>query len=371
MELTPINVAMLAPTGAGKTSLLSTVVKYIKDNLNVADGFGIKPCNRKDEVVLNTFNSDLHTKIEAEDFKFDSGFLPGNADARKFEFEITLKSQADTEVKQKFVVMDIPGAWLEPDRRSSASGWEDFKQHLYSSRIVWIPVEATVLMEVKQNSSNQKKLSGQISCREVVESLLKDWAQFRHRDGLPASALFVMTKCETYHSKDDSKNNVKADLCRELFMKYYGPAIDQIRKECSQVEIGYVPVETIGCVKLVDSDWISEEGKRPYLSCEYNVVPPRRRVIAGAESLVSPILEYSVVQIQVELDNMSDNAKKVFDENDSSIFGRLKNWLQGNTKRAKYTAAEVEKLRPSLEKLGARLEQLRLVGDQYRYYKLL
>lgn len=371
MELTPINVAMLAPTGAGKTSLLSTIVKYIKDNLNVAEGFGIKPCNRKDEVILNTFNSDLHAKIDAEDFKFDSGFLPGTTESRKFEFEITLNSQADTEVKQKFVIMDIPGAWLEPDRRSAVSGWEDFKQHLYSSRIIWIPVEATVLMEVNQNSAREKGLSSRISCRDEIETLVKEWAQFRKKDGVAASANFVITKCESYHSKDDSKGKIKADQCKELFTKYYGEAIDLIRKECPMVEIGYVPVETIGCVKLIDSDWISEEGKRPYLSCEYTVTSPYKQVIAGAESLVKPILEYSVIQIQVELDAMDSSAKKVFDENESSIFNRLGNWIMGNTKRANYTASEVKKLIPSLEKLGARLEELRLIGDKYKYFKHL
>ncbi len=368
MELTPINVAMIAPTGAGKTSLLSTIVKYIKDNLNVADGFGISPCNRRDEVVLNTFNTELRAKIEAEDFKFESGFLPGTTISRKFEFEITLISQAETEVKQKFVIMDIPGAWLEPDQRTNVTGWDEFKQHLYNSRIIWIPVEATVLMEVNQNSAREKGLSSRISCRDEIENLVKEWAQFRQKDGLPASANFVITKCETYHSKDDSKNKVKADQCKELFSKYYGEAIEQIRKECPRVEISYVPVETVGCVKCIDSDWKSDEGKRPYLSCEYTVTA-LKQVIAGAESLVKPILDYSVVQIQAELDMMSSSAKKVLDEDNP--FFILADWITGKREKAKYAQSEVNKLVPCLEKLGTRLEQLRQVGDQYKYYRHL
>ncbi len=369
MELTPINVAMIAPTGAGKTSLLSTIVKYIKDNLNVAEGFGIKPCNRKDEVVLNTFNTELRAKIDAEDFKFDSGFLPGTTVSRKFEFEITLTSQADTEVNQKFVIMDIPGAWLEPDQRTNVAGWDEFKGHLNNSRIIWIPIEATVLMEVDQNSARQKGLSSRVSCRDEIENLVKEWAQFRQKDGLPASANFVITKCETYHSKDDSKGKIKADHCKELFNKYYGEAIEQIRKECPKVEICYVPVETVGCVKCIDSDWKSEEGKRPYLSCEYTVTAPFKQVIAGAESLVKPILEYSVAQIQAELNAMSANAKQVLDEDNP--FYVIADWITGKRKVAKYTQSEVAKLVPCLEKLGARLEQLRQIGDHYKYYKHL
>jgi len=370
-NLTPINVAMLAPTGAGKTSLLSTIVKYIQDNLNVADGFGIKACNSKDEKVLNVFNSDLRSKIDAEDFHFDSGFLPGNTVARKFEFEVTLKSQANTEVKQKFVIMDIPGAWLDPDRRTDVSGWEDFKRHLYESRIVWIPIEATVLMEVNQNSSREKGLSSRISCREEIENLVKEWAQFRQKDGLPASANFVITKCETYHSKDDSKNKVKADQCRGLFSKYYGEAIELIRRECPSVEIAYIPVETIGCVKLIDSDWISEEGNRPFLSCEYTVTAPYKRQVAGAESLVSSILDYSIVSIQAELDTVAKDAAKIFSENDESIFKRLGNWWHDRTKIAKYNKSEVDKITPCLQKLGERLNELRRLGDEYKYYKHL
>ncbi len=371
MELTPINVAMIAPTGAGKTSLLSTIVQYIKDNLNVADGFGIKPSNRKDEDVLNTFNSDLRAKIDAEDFKFESGFLAGTTVSRKFEFEITLTSQADTEVKQKFVIMDIPGAWLEPDQRTNVSGWDEFMDHLKISRIIWIPVEATVLMEVNQNSASEKGASSKISCRDEIEELVKEWAQHRQKDGLPASANFVITKCETYHSKDDSKGNIKACQCRDLFSKYYDEAIDRIRKECPQVEISYVPVETVGCLKCIDSDWISEQGKRPYLSCEYAVTSPHKRVIAGAESLVRPILDYAVAQIQAELKSMSDEADVIFKENEDSIFVSIVNYVFGETKRAKYQKAEVEKLVPCLVKLGTRLEQLRQAGDQYKYYKHL
>jgi len=369
MELTPINVAMIAPTGAGKTSLLSTIVQYIKDNLNVADGFGIKPSNRKDEDVLNTFNSDLRAKIDAEDFKFESGFLAGTTVSRKFEFEITLTSQADTEVKQKFVIMDIPGAWLDPTQRSNVPGWEEFKEHLYNSRIIWIPVEATVLMEVNQNSASEKGASSKISCRDEIEELVKEWAQFRQKDGLPASANFVITKCETYHSKDDSKGNIKASQCRDLFSKYYDEAIDRIRKECPQVEISYVPVETVGCVKCIDSDWNTSEKDKPYLSCEYAVTSPHKRVIAGAESLVKPILDYSVVQIQAELNAMSSNAKKVLDEDNP--FYILVDLVKGKRKAAKYTQSEVAKLVPCLEKLRDRLEQLRQAGDQYKYYKHL
>ena len=371
MELTPINVAMIAPTGAGKTSLLSTIVQYIKDDLNVADGFGIKPSNRKDEDVLNTFNSDLRAKIDAEDFKFESGFLAGTTVSRKFEFEITLTSQADTVVKQKFVIMDIPGAWLEPDQRTNVSGWDEFKDHLYKSRIIWIPVEATVLMEVNQNSASEKGASSKISCRDEIEELVKEWAQFRQKDGLPASANFVITKCETYHSKDDSKGNIKASQCRDLFSKYYDEAIDRIRKECPQVEISYGPVETVGCVKCIDSDWNTSEKDKPYLSCEYAVTSPHKRVIAGAESLVSPILDYAVAQIQAELKSMSDEAEDIFKENEDSTFVSIVNYVLGETKRAKKQKAEVKKLYPCLVKLGTKLEQLRQAGDQYKYYKHL
>lgn len=376
-NLTPINVAMLAPTGAGKTSLLSTVVKYIEDKLNVAEGFRIKPCNRADEVVLNTFNTDLRSKIDAEDFHFDAGFLPGNAVARKFEFEITLTSQANTEVKQKFVIMDIPGVWLDPERRTDATGWEEFKKHLYNSRIIWIPIEATVLMEVNQNSAREKGLSSRISCREEIEKLVKEWAEFRQKDKLAASANFVITKCETYHSKSERRNkdneliNTKADQCRDLFTKYYGESIELIRRECPSVEITYIPVETIGCVKLIDSDWISEEGKRPYLSCSFTITPPNKRQIAGAESLVKSILDYSVNQIKANLDDVSKGASQVIQENENSIFKRLKNWWTGKTELAKYNKSEIEKITPSLLKLGSQLNELERLGDEYRYYRHL
>jgi len=112
-DLDPIYITLVAPRGAGKTSLLATVVTYIKNHFNVAEGFSVRPCTDLDSTRIAKFNSDLSAKMQSGSFKFDSGFLRGDNEISKFDFELNFNVENEnTVLKQKFIVMDIPGGWI-------------------------------------------------------------------------------------------------------------------------------------------------------------------------------------------------------------------------------------------------------------------
>lgn len=143
-ELDPIYITLVAPRGAGKTSLLATVVTYIKKHINVAEGFSVRPCTDLDSTRIAKFNSDLSVNMQSGSFKFDSGFLRGDNEISKFDFELNFNVENENAVlKQKFIVMDIPGGWISDNIQFP----QEFTEHFHKSRILWIPVEAPALME--------------------------------------------------------------------------------------------------------------------------------------------------------------------------------------------------------------------------------
>lgn len=297
-NLDPIYITLVAPRGAGKTSLLATVISYINNNINKAEGFSVNPCTETDGTRIAKFNSDLSAKIQAGSFKFDSGFLRPDNELSKFDFELKFNVENEkTVLHQKFIVMDIPGGWISDNIAFPA----EFTEHFHKSRILWIPIEAPALMEVNDQSANEVGHSANVLCINRVGEFIKEWAEIRNTKDEPCSANFVITKCETYHTQDDTKK--KAAKCQLRFKERYGEIINDVHKISNKIKMNYVPVETIGVVKIYDREWCTEEG-RSVLKADYKFT--KRQVspqISGVDALMSTVLEYCYTALDTSINN--------------------------------------------------------------------
>ncbi|MDD6001039.1 MAG: hypothetical protein PUC50_02475 [Bacteroidales bacterium] len=355
-ELDPVYITLVAPRGAGKTSLLATVVTYIKNHINVADGFSVRPCTDLDSTRIAKFNSDLSIKLQAGSFKFDSGFLRGDNELSKFDFELNFNIENEnTVLKQRFVVMDIPGGWISDNIPFP----NEFTEHFHKSRILWIPVEAPALMEVNEKSESDKKHAASVLCVDRVFSFIKEWADVRKKKKEPCSANFVITKCETYHSQDETGDKTRWTECRRRFNLKYDEIINKIHEIDGNIKLSYVPVETIGFVKIYKSEWDTVDG-RSVLKAEYKFTKTGVNPdIKGVDSLMSTVLDYCYT-------NLDNRIKKDIEKLDEAIKkGGLWEKLFGNKEKTKEA---LEKFHKKIEPLKQKMLELKVPSEFSRKY---
>ena len=326
-HLPPIYVSVVAPSGAGKTSLIAALYKYIDDYLGHNDNFIIQPSSKKDEYRLNQINDKIDSEIMSGKMMLDSGV--GTTQINEFSFEILMPYSNTQFLEQSFVIMDIPGKFMEPDMR----GGEDYKvfeDFLSQSEIVWIPIEAPLLVEPE--NGEQRGIASKLCEREGIEECMKLWADYIEKSNIVGSVHFVMTKCETYHSQDTSEGNLKAQECYNRFERYYRPIIDEMEKRTSNFTAFYTPVENIGCLKLVYKDWDTD---RKIFSGLFKI-SGKQRQINGVNDIALDLLDYVAFSINRYSEIFNERAQAFMSENRrGGIFDQLSNrFLSGRTGKA-------------------------------------
>lgn len=350
-KLPPIHIAMVAPSGAGKTSLLSTVYEFMKSKFNRDDSFSIRPCNQNDRLILNKFNQEVNDKLKAGSLKFQSGLNATQA-SKKFEFELSFEKNGQR-VSQILSFMDIPGGWItDPDSH------KDFVEHLKLSHFLWIPIEAPVLMTVK--NSNERGLSSSKLQTTYIQELVNQWTTSCDAEGRPANVCFILSKCETYFSQD--KTESLATKCKERFDDNFKEIVQSIHDNYSNAQIHYVPVETIGPIKLIVSDWEQDGNGNWYLDTQYKITDNVRK-IAGAKYLMDGILNFAAGQIkallyQVKSDTEKTKAEKEAEANPSNPFKWLIGKITGRIANAKENLVEINAFLVQLEQLKNKFESL-------------
>lgn len=294
VALEPVNIAVVAPTGAGKTALISTICDYIKSKTNKADGF-ILEVEGKAAKELNTFRMKLKANLAAKNVKFDSATIDPTSECTHYDFSISLQN-GDLRIKQPFKILDIPGAFIN-DRFAyeNSSEYEEFINHLDHSRILWIPIDAAVLMEAKSEA--------QITASEIIrrisdlETFVKEWSDFAAKNGKTDYCNFVLLKCESYFSKDVLK---KHNFCQKRFDESYKEIIDLVKSTNSEDKLSCVAVETIGCVRVNRSKWNTKE-KEEACDVEFDVLGTHQE-IRGVDALLIDVMKVARANINEQID---------------------------------------------------------------------
>ena len=203
INLQPINVSLVAPSGAGKTTLLSTVMKDITGIL--PKDFDVYPQSPDDAYRIETYNKALSAMIDGSSIKIKTDVLKGHTTPMKYTFEIAYEDlQNKISVCQSFVIMDTPGAWFEKETRQleREENLKKCMEHLRKSLILWIPIEAPLLMEA--STDKEKSIASRLMKRDAIEKVIHVWAQYRvEKKDAPGCVCFAPIKCETYFSKDN------------------------------------------------------------------------------------------------------------------------------------------------------------------------
>jgi len=347
-KLPPINICLVAPTGAGKTTILSTIINHLEYNIHKADGFSVVSASPRDATILNEFNLDLTTKLATGEIRLDMSIQQGTSEVQTYEFHIKYKynvKNKPVELIQPFVIMDIPGRYLNPDELGRMD--KVFEEHLNNSQIVWIPVDAPVLMTPVAENNEQKAWSVALSRTDAMHKLLHTWAQFANKafseKSLPSNVCFVPVKCESYLQRNriELKDNVR---------NRYQETISSISSESPNTKIYYIPVETVGCVKLIDWKWSGEPAS---LKTDYTVIDDGKRKISGADGLLYSLFDFTLFQLNKRYENDKTALNKLIGNAGffDTIMGRKRDW--------KSIEADLWKIHVNLEPLISELMRLK------------
>ena len=257
----PFNISLVAPSGFGKTTLLATLIQEAQNKFtDPKNGMTVVCGNQDDEKRIKQANEELHNVIlagQAGYTKKVSPRLAGSADIKKFTFYLQHQC-GDVTVRQPFSIMDIPGGWINPKNRISETmnaKWEEFKEHLHSSRLLFVPIDATLVMEWA--TDKERATAVKLLDSNSTNDLIKEWAQYRKGELERTSVLFFMPiKCEKYRNKSKE--------LEERVKLFYGNTANQIHDICPHIQQYYIPLETLGCVEFSHGTWEMEEGKEAF-----------------------------------------------------------------------------------------------------------
>ena len=292
IELKPVNISLVAPSGFGKTTLISTIMKEIDLTLQKTD-------------KERTYELAARPKSEEDD--------------KRLEENNRMKNNK-RELIQPFCMMDIPGGWINPENRIGKdvqSQWENFEKHLHESRILWIPIDSVALMEAR--TTKERDLQAKLMDVTDVANLVVEWAKYRTNDE-ESCVCFIPLKCETYKILDEENSDF-----RKKFDDMFATVEHELGKAKgdANIKMFYTPVYTIGCIRKVNSAWgeniwvnrstgkevfSAEEARtaevngdamaqKTIFSAEYKITGTHRD-IQGADLLLSKVYEYAYNQIR-------------------------------------------------------------------------
>lgn len=339
--LDPINIAVIAPTGAGKTALISTVCDYIKANSNKSKGYTLEIENSA-AMELNNFKKNLSAQLAGKNLGFKSQLIQPTNTCTDYMFSMNFEDKTSgLSIKQPFKILDIPGAFVNnPLMYENDSEYQRFINHLDTSRILWIPIDTPVLMEA--NTDKKKSQSDLIRCTTSLEDFAREWAQYAEGNDRLDFCNFVLVKCETYFSQDVN-NRYKG--CKARFDEAYGSIVETMKQENHEDKFACVAVETIGPIKVKNAKFKDD-------SCEVEYTfEGSRQKIAGADCLLRDALAVAKdnVSAEIDIEKANKTADRVeFSQKLERIIAEQREKINGMTSRranlqeqyAKLAAAE-------------------------------
>ena len=289
----PLHISRVAPSGFGNTPLLATLMQEAQNKFaDPNKGLEVVCGSQDDEERIKQANEGLNNDILAGQAGYTKKVtprLPGSADIKKFTFY--LQQQVDgVTVRQPFSIMDIPGGWINPNNRISdemKKKWEVFKEHLRASRLLFVPIDSTLIMEY--GTDKERGTAVKILDSGSTSDLIKEWAKYRKGSDKSSALIFVPIKCEKYRSK--------AKELEERVKQFFANTASQVHDICSDIQQYYIPLETLGCVEFAHGTWRTEVGKEEF-QAEFRMAGDGIRRTKNVDQIFSMIASMAGEELQ-------------------------------------------------------------------------
>lgn len=276
-------IGLLGPTLVGKTSLVTALLAETQ-TLLAGSGVAMRTASVATEEKLATNKRELEGDLLAGEFR--PGSLRGTVEPFTFRLKLD-PGVEDSEINLE--LLDFPGAWLAAGRpEAHGRDWENCRSFIIRSTALLVPVDAAVLMEAAQ--ADHKRAIPHLLTTPEVEQVARDWAIERNRrPEEPALVAFCPVKCESYFTDNGGRRN-RAPQLLKAFRDVYGDVIEAVRNDAPKVTVLYCPVDTMGCVEIVDAEWSAGEGSgRQEFRAKYRIRQPAKIQRVGVDDVMRAV----------------------------------------------------------------------------------
>jgi hypothetical protein len=361
-------IGIAGPTRVGKTSLIASILAD-SQNLLAGTPVAMKPLGTPTERRLA-----LHRR-ELEGFLLANEFNP--AALKGTEEPFTYRLHLDPGVPNLGIHLgfqDYPGGWLDSNQRPPGreKDWKECRAWLEDSSVLLVPIDATVLMEATE-SRHIHALPSILTTPDVAD-VARNWAKSRKNKREPALMFLCPLKCEIYFSDNGGRQDRADDLAGKV-REVYGGILKAVRDESPDVKILYAPVDTIGCVELICTEWAEAPSAAGgfEVHAKYRLRKPVERRVKGAGDVLVALCKH-LAEARHDVEKEAADQKKEeaevsqkFAERDEGFFSNIWYWLNGERNRrrenAKVVAQGAEEVRQRVEEFGKVIQ--RLADKQY------
>ncbi|SFR28098.1 GTPase SAR1 family protein [Lentzea waywayandensis] len=250
----PFKVAMVGPTAVGKTTLLSAILDQTQTLLN---GTPIEVAAAEEtERKLATNRKELAKALAAEEFEVAAL----RSTQQVTNYDVRLRSIDVPSLSVPFAILDFPGGWLDPDARAGSpqagAQWARCMDHIQQSMMLVVPIDAAVLMETSTGKERAARVV-RLGLPEVVE-VVRKWARLRNQvPDEPAILVLAPLKCEKYFSDNGRDTGFTGHELATEVRAVYEDVLNAARDQASlrPIRIVYAPIDTYGCVELMEACW--------------------------------------------------------------------------------------------------------------------
>jgi len=264
-------IALIGPTRVGKTSLISSILAEAQSALSGTPA-SMKARGSTFARITDNVNelagALAHGTFEPEAIR--------NSTSDLSTYELALEVGKS---RLPINILDYPGGWLS----ERGPEWEKCADWISESSVLILPVDAVVAMQCATVAQEQ-------ACRvrlgiAAVTDVVREWAKARKLANAAGTLILVPVKCETYLIAPGATRETAEKLHRRLVDELYEDMFAALVAETCDSDLissYYAPVNTIGCVDLVDAGWEMAEDR--YLECHpmFRVLPPGKRKVDGA-----------------------------------------------------------------------------------------
>jgi hypothetical protein len=277
-------IGIIGPTRVGKTSMISAMLEQ-GQTLLAGTNVSLQPVGET-KARMNRYLNDLNGSLMAGEF--NPGGMSGTREAFTIELAMSVGNS-----KLTWAILDYPGGWIDEESRplNRENEWNYCQTWINESIVLLVPIDAAVVMESCTKTEFQAAYSTlQISQAAAVA---REWAKGRIHKGEPGLLILVPVKCETYFGDNGGQKDKSEELFDRIkqFYQYLLDAVEQEIKAAAnppKILIQYHPIDTIGCVAIKTTKWLTEDDGLRF-EADYLVRPPRKRCPKGADGLLITI----------------------------------------------------------------------------------
>jgi hypothetical protein len=243
-----IRVAMLGPSGVGKTSMLASMHDRLGEIIGPLD-LQVSPKGEASAVLADKLSGLRSLFANDTTMLLGSGGIPGDKHEATFVFEVGRKARKPV-LNISFV--DYPGGFLSAAATDTERGWLEYT--LATSHVILIPIDTPALVE--KGGSFHEQVNGAAAVNHLVQ------AAFRGLDG-PRLVILAPMRCEYATATAANLLEVNKLLKQEYAQLLAFLAHPSVKP---YVTVAITPIQTLGGIVFHSIADHGQNGWRPFYS---------------------------------------------------------------------------------------------------------